>query len=132
MKMMNWVAENWFLLVALAAVLGVSACAVYRFVGLPTEKQLGKIKEWLLYAVTMAERELGGGTGRLKLRYVYDWFLKTFPWLAKVVSFELFSSLVDEALEEMKQLMESNAAVSELVMGEQCGTKSIGFEVKQE
>lgn len=94
MKMMNWVAENWFLLVALAAVLGVSACAVYRFVGLPTEKQLGKIKEWLLYAVTMAERELGGGTGRLKLRYVYDWFLKTFPWLAKVVSFELFSSLV--------------------------------------
>lgn len=131
MKMMNWVAENWFLLVALAAVLGVSACAVYRFVGLPTEKQLGKIKEWLLYAVTMAERELGGGTGRLKLRYVYDWFLKTFPWLAKVVSFELFSSLVDEALGEMKQLMESNAAVSELVMGEQCGTKSIGFEVKQ-
>lgn len=131
MKMMNWVAENWFLLVALAAVLGVSACAVYRFVGLPTEKQLGKIKEWLLYAVTMAERELGGGTGRLKLRYVYDWFLKTFPWLAKVVSFELFSSLVDEALEEMKRLMESNAAVSELVMGEQCGTKSIGFEVKQ-
>lgn len=131
MKMMNWVAENWFLLVALAAVLGVSACAVYRFVGLPTEKQLGKIKEWLLYAVTMAERELGGGTGRLKLRYVYDWFLKTFPWLAKVVSFELFSSLVDEALGEMKRLMESNAAVSELVMGEQCGAKSIGFEVKQ-
>lgn len=131
MKMMNWVAENWFLLVALAAVLGVSACAVYRFVGLPTEKQLGKIKEWLLYAVTMAERELGGGTGRLKLRYVYDWFLKTFPWLAKVVSFELFSSLVDEALEEMKRLMESNAAVSELVMGKQCGAKSIGFEVKQ-
>lgn len=132
MKMMNWVAENWFLLVALAAVLGVSACAVYRFVGLPTKKQLGKIKEWLLYAVTMAERELGGGTGRLKLRYVYDWFLKTFPWLAKVVSFELFSSLVDEALGEMKRLMESNAAVSELVMGEQCEAKPIGFEVKQE
>ena len=131
MKMMNWVAENWFLLVALAAVLGVSTCAVYCFVGLPTEKQLGKIKEWLLYAVTMAERELGGGTGRLKLRYVYDWFLKTFPWLAKVVSFELFSSLVDEALEEMKRLMESNTAVSELVMGEQCEAKSIGFEVKQ-
>ena len=52
------------------------------------------------------------------------------PWLAKIVSFELFSSLVDEALEEMKRLMESNKAVNELIMGEQTGAKTIGFGVK--
>ena len=63
----------------------------------------------------MAEKELGGGTGKLKLRYVYDLFLTKFNWLAKVISFEQFSDLVDEALEEMKRLLESNNAVKEIV-----------------
>ena len=63
----------------------------------------------------MAEKELGGGTGKLKLRYVYDLFLTKFNWLAKVITFEQFSDLVDEALEEMKRLLESNNAVKEIV-----------------
>jgi hypothetical protein len=82
---------------------------------MPTAAQIAKVKEWLLYAVTMAEKELGGGTGKLKLRYVYDLFLTKFSWLAKVITFEQFSALVDEALEEMKRLLESNNAVKEIV-----------------
>ena len=106
----TWMAENWFIIVALIAVLGVSGVAVYRFFGLPTEQQLTKVREWLLYAVSIAEKELGSGTGKLKLRYVYDWFLNTFPWLAKLISFEDFSKLVDEALEEMEEMLETNKA----------------------
>lgn len=114
-EMMKWVTENWFLIVALMAA-GISAgVAIYKFAGLPTEKQLKKVKEWLLYAVTMAEKELGGGTGQLKLRYVYDWFLQVFPWLAKMITFEMFSGLVDEALEEMRSMLESNRAVKEIL-----------------
>lgn len=98
---------------------GVSAgAAIYRFAGLPTQKQLAKVREWLLYAVTMAEKELGGGTGKIKLRYVYDWFLTTFPWLAKAISFEVFSGLVDEALEEMKGLLETNKSVGKYIAEE--------------
>ena len=70
MKAVNWIIENWFLVIALAAVLGVSVWAVCRFIGLPTEKQKKKIKEWLIWACIEAERELQSGTGQLKLRDV--------------------------------------------------------------
>ena len=73
----------------------------------------------MLYAVTVAEKELGGGTGALKLRYVYDWFARTFPWLAKMISFEYFSEMVDDALEQMKKMLESNKAAKEFVEKEQ-------------
>lgn len=112
---MDFVIEYWYIVVAAVAVVAIAGVAVYRFAGLPTERQLKKVQEWLLYAVTMAEKELGSGTGRLKLRYVYDWFLQTFPWLAKLISFELFSSMVDDVLEEMRKMLDSNVAVSAYV-----------------
>lgn len=111
-----WVTEYWFVVVALVAVLGVAGTVLYRFVGLPTEEQLKKVREWLLYAVSIAEKELGSGTGKLKLRYVYDWFLRVFPWLAKVITFEMFSKLVDDALEEMERMLNENKAAKELVL----------------
>ena len=85
---------------------------------LPTEAQLAKVKEWLLWAVTEAEKDLGGGTGKLKLRQVYDLFVTRFPWLAKLVSFELFSDMVDEALEQMREMLDTNEAVKAFVEGE--------------
>lgn len=114
---MDFIMENWPLLVAAAAIVGAAAAAVALFVGLPTEKQFAKVKEWLLWAVTEAEKDLGGGTGKLKLRQVYDLFVQRFPWLAKAVSFELFSSLVDEALEEMREMLDNNQAVKAFVSG---------------
>ena len=112
---MEFITENWALIVALVAAITAGVVAGIKFYNMPTDKQLSKVKEWLLYAVTMAEKELGGGTGKLKLRYVYDLFLSKFGWLAKVITFEQFSRLVDEALEEMKRLLESNASVQQLV-----------------
>lgn len=112
---MQFIVNNWYLIVAALAVIVATAIFVIKFVKLPTDKQLVKVKEWLLYAVTMAEKELGGGTGKLKLRYVYDLFLSKFSWLASVVTFEQFSLLVDEALEEMHKILETNNKVKQLV-----------------
>lgn len=39
------------------------------------KNQKEKIVEWLVYAVTEAEKQLGNGTGQLKLRLCYDWFI---------------------------------------------------------
>lgn len=114
---MNFVAENWFLIVAMLAVAATGGCAVYAFAKMPSEEQLDKVREWLLYAVTKAEKELGGGTGKLKLRYVYDMFVTKFPWLAKVISFEQFSGMVDDALKEMRKMLADNKMVQELVTG---------------
>lgn len=112
---MKLITENWFVLVALVAVAAGAAYTVYAFVKMPSTKQLNKVREWLLYAVTMAEQKLGGGTGQIKLRYVYDMFVTRFTWLAKVITFKMFSMMVDEALERMKAILESNPAVQELV-----------------
>lgn len=114
---MKFITENWFVVVAILACAAAGGYTVYAFVKMPSDKQLNKVREWLLYAVTTAEKELGGGTGQIKLRYVYDMFVVRFAWLAKVVSFEMFSMMVDEALEKMKTMLESNKAMQELVTG---------------
>ena len=116
---MEFIMNYWPLVVAAIAFFAVVIIAIVRFVGLPTESQLAKVREWLLWAVTEAEKELGGGTGQLKLRQVYDLFVTRFPWLAKAISFELFSDLVDEALEEMRELLKNNQAARAFVEGGQ-------------
>lgn len=115
---MQFVIEYWYIIVALAAVVAAAGMAIRHYFGLPSTEQMAKIREWLVWAVTSAEKELGGGTGKLKLRRVYDLFVTRFPWLAKSVSFEVFSLLVDDALEDMREMLENNMAVKAIVNGE--------------
>lgn len=114
---MNFFINNWYLIVAGAAVLAGVGYSAYVFVKRPHTEQLKSVKEWMLFAVTKAEKELGSGTGKLKLRYVYDMFIAKFPWLGKVVSFEIVSMMADDALEEMRAMLENNKAVKEYVNG---------------
>lgn len=114
---MEFIVNNWAIIVAAAAGLAAAGVGIYRHFKLPAKEQLDKVREWLLYAVTEAEKDLGGGTGQLKLRQVYDLFIVRFPWLARVVSFELFSSMVDDALEDMREMLKKNKAVKALVEG---------------
>lgn len=105
---MKWIIDNWSLLVVTVCACVAIVIYVKKFTGMPSEEQVAKIKEWLLWAVIQAEKDLGGGTGALKLRYVYDLFVTTFPDVAKIISFELFSKWVDEVLVQMKHLLETN------------------------
>ena len=102
-------------LIILAIICGIS---VYHFLKLDKEKKIANIKQWLKLAVVEAEKVLGGGTGQLKLRYVYDLAVKQFPWIVALVSFEIFSGWVDEALEWMKQQLEQNKAISGYIGGD--------------
>lgn len=78
-------------------------------------KYPSKVCEWLLYAVTIAEKELGGGTGQIKLRKVYDMFLEKYPKLSVFVSFDTFSGWVDIALEKMRKMIDENPAAKNLI-----------------
>ena len=98
------------------AVAGMVGVCIGRFLKMPTAAQREKVKEWLLWAVTQAEAELGSGTGKLKLRKTYL-FIQRFPALAMAVSFDTFSLWVDEALEEMRKMLKENKAVKEIVKG---------------
>ena len=64
------------------------------------DEKLEIIKNWLLVAIAEAEKIYGAKTGSLKLSYVYDLFIQRMPDLAEMISFETFSSLVDEVLSD--------------------------------
>lgn len=112
---MNWLIDNWFVIVCALCVGAVVALAVQRFIKLPTSEQIETIRAWLLQAVIFAEQEYGAGTGKLKLSSVYAAFCVALPWLAKLISFNKFSEMVDDALVEMRKLLEGNKAIAQIV-----------------
>lgn len=67
------------------------------------------IKSWLLSVIVNAEKVYGGKTGKVKLSYVYGLFIEKFPKLAKIISFETFSALVDEVLKINENFIESKS-----------------------
>lgn len=115
-----WLIENWYILVGIVALLAFVVYCVYTFVGLPTTKQKAKVKEWLVFACIEAEKSLQSGTGQLKLRQVYNMFcsVPAFTWVAKIVSFELFSKWVSDALVTVKEMLVSNSTLATYVYGD--------------
>ena len=104
---MKFLADNWSLLVLILALI-----VYFAFV---SKKN---VMEWLLYAVIEAEKYYKGGTGRLKLVAVYNDFCERFPVFATIISFALFSKMVDDALVEMKRLIEFNGNISRYITEE--------------
>lgn len=117
---MNWLIENWYLVVAGLAVVAVMLYLVSDASNMPDEEQKKKIHEWLVWACIEAERALQSGTGQLKLREVWNLFcaVPAFTWVAKVISFETFSGWVSAALAEVKQMIISNDSLAEYVYGD--------------
>lgn len=73
---------------------------------------LGKIKkenilDWLLWAVSEAERLLGGGTGELKRVMAYNLFIGKYPIISNFISKDTFSAWIDIALIELEKLLEN-------------------------
>ncbi len=115
---MNWFLENWYFVVTGAALICMGVVKTLAFLNLPRKEQIEKAKQWLLLAVAEAEKQLGSGTGQLKLRLVYDWFVKRFPALAAHISFDTFAAWVDEALEQVQTLIKENEHVKKYLAGE--------------
>ena len=104
---MEWFMDNWYIIVAILA--GIA------FFKLPVAAPKERIKQWLLWAVSLAEQKFGGGTGQLKLREVYDKFITKFPFISKIISFQTFSNLVDEVLVDMKEMLEKNDNINNII-----------------
>lgn len=113
--MLNFVTDYWFLLLIGVVCIAVLGYKIYTFVKQPSQTQILKIKEWLLWAVAAAEKEFGSGTGELKLRYVYNLFLSKFSSLAKLISFEDFKNLVKEALEEFEDILNKYPSIQDYI-----------------
>lgn len=116
MDILGFFMNNWLTIILSIAALAVFVVKVVQFVRSPSEKQIENLKEWLKLAVTEAEAALGSGTGQLKLRDVYDMAVEKFPWVGEFITFETFSTWVDEALEWMNNQLESNEKVKAYVV----------------
>lgn len=115
------VLSYWPVAVGVLAVVAVVVVVVIAFCQLPFKQQQEMIIQWLLQAVIKAEKELGGGTGKVKLSVVYDEFKKVFPVISAFLPFEKFSLFVDKALESMRDMLSSNMNVAEYVNGGEPG-----------
>ena len=111
----HWILETWDLMLTAVGMVGMAGAVVFNFFSRPSKEQVNAIKKWLLFAVMEAERQMGGGTGQLKLRNVYDMFVGKFPAAAMVISFDTFSSWVDEVLKQMREILEENQNIQKYV-----------------
>lgn len=112
---MTLLISYWQVIVAVLILIVVAGVGVYFFLKQPRKNQIEQVKKWLAYAVTKVESELGDGTGQLKLLAVYNLFLTKFKWLSFIMTFEMFSLLVDEALDEMRKMLEKNKDIEAIV-----------------
>ena len=106
---------NAQIIVTLVIVAIALVCGIIWFVKLPKDKKIANIKEWLKFAVVDAEKELGSGTGQLKLRIVYDMAVKQFPFIVQLIPFDTFSGWVDEALDWMRDQLAENKVTQNYV-----------------
>lgn len=107
--------ENIGILVGIVGLLIIIGLGMYEFFKLEKSKRLNMVREWLLLAVVEAEKQLGGGVGKIKLRFVYDMFIDKFKFLSMLISFNQFSSMVDEALDQMKEMLSTNQQLKEYI-----------------
>lgn len=89
-------------------ILAIVVLGVIKFIRTPRAAQIEAVRKWLLQAIIMAEKLFGSKTGEAKLSFVYDMFVSHLPWLAKIFPFSTFSGLVDNALDDMRELLEKN------------------------
>lgn len=115
---MNWLVENWYLIIIAVAIISCVAVGLIDFFKLPTETQKRNVKAFLLKAVCEAEKKFGSDAGELKLLEVYDMVLDKFPWVGKFIEFEEFKSWVDEALKWMNDKLKNNDAIAQYIKGE--------------
>ena len=107
--------DNVIIICGSVILIGIIGLCLCWFLKLSKERQKEIIIEWLLLAVIKAEKELGDGTGQLKLRFVYDLFIDKFKFISMLISFSQFSELVDQALDIMRDMLDSNKQIKDYV-----------------
>ncbi len=115
---MSWLIENWSLIVVILTMIVSAILSIKKFLLLSPEEREKQIKQFLLVQVINAESSYDmQGVGRIKLSSVYNSFISKFGIFGLLMPFDKFSALVDDSLDEMRRLLESNVNVKEMVYG---------------
>lgn len=111
---MDFISLNIDLIVIVVILLAIFIFVSYKFLTQPSDKRKYQIKQMLLIMVTEAEKLYGSKTGKLKFSYVYGELITKLPYL-RYIPLSVIESLIEESLEEMKHLLESNPRIAEIV-----------------
>ena len=103
---MEWISNNYALIIVILII------AAYILLN-----GTQSINNWLLFFVSCAEADLGSGTGKLKLAQVYSDFVAAYPIFSKILPFFVFSWMVDNVLEKMRDMANKNENISALIYG---------------
>ena len=103
---------NWAILIFITFLLVASVITAIRK---PSKDAVESVKSCLLNWVVQAEAMFGSGTGRVKLSDVYSQFVAAYPNLVGSVPMDTFSEWVDEALDNMRNMLSSNKNLREVV-----------------
>ena len=102
MKIIAFLLANWDSVLVVFAFLALIVVLIKR-------GETAVLKKILFGLVTKAEKEFGGGTGRLKLATVSDWIYQRIPDVLKLLFSEKdIEKLIESALEEAKKAWGTN------------------------
>lgn len=111
--MLNWIMENWVIILAfIALILGV----VYHYVEfskLTKKQQLAKIKRTAYILVAEAEFSFGSKAGQAKFNYVYKMLANKFPLFNRIPK-EAAYKIIDEALDELKEALKEEEELNQI------------------
>ena len=102
MKIIAFLLANWDSVLVVLAFLALIVVLIKR-------GETAVLKKILFSLVTKAEKEFGGGTGKLKLAAVSDWIYQRIPAVLKLLFSEKdIEKLIESALEEAKKAWGTN------------------------
>lgn len=108
----SFLANYWTVIVAIIflaiVVLVYVVPQIVEFIGYPSVKRMEIIKKFLLKWVTEAETKFDNGDFDLILNYCYTAFVNQFPFVSKWFSEEQFKALVNDAIDELKEVLSKN------------------------
>lgn len=106
MKILAFLLANWDSVLVVLAFLGLIVVLIKR-------GETAVLKKILFGLVTKAEREFGGGTGKLKLATVSDWIYQRIPAVLKLLFSEKdLERLIESTLEEAKKAWGNNEKIA--------------------
>lgn len=120
---LTFLSENWTLILTIAgAIVGIVVKTRNWLDKSKDEKAwaaIDAIRLSMLSLVTEAEKEYGGGTGSVKRSQVLQKIFEQYPILGQVISVDtttaLLDTMIDDALVQMRKLLEDNEAFYDLI-----------------
>ena len=120
---LTFLAEYWTLILAVVTAAVAIATKTRQWMALSKDEKkkaaIEAVRRSMLYFVTEAEKEYGGGTGALKRAKVFAEIFKQYPILAQFANVEAVTSLIDyfidDNLVELRELLENNEAFYDYV-----------------